>query len=329
VSGDWQQQLREAFSDPLALLAHAGLDPGRLPYRVDPGASGFRTLVPRAFADLIERGEPFDPLLRQVLPLAEESGAPVPGFVPDPLGERDALEARGLIRRFAGRALVVATGVCAVNCRYCFRRHFPYPELALRRGDWSALVEAVRRDDTLREVILSGGDPLMIPDAELEELLGAFAAIPHVRGLRIHTRLPVVLPDRVTQRLVTALGELAVPTAVVLHVNHARELSPALRVAASRLGRAASALLNQSVLLRGVNDSPEELERLSWALLDSRVLPYYLHLLDPATGTAHFRVPAAEARQIEHELRRRLPGYLVPRFVRDGPELEFKAPLAT
>lgn len=323
---DWQQQLREAYTSPRGLLEHLGLAPDALPYRVDLSGGGFRTLVPRAFAERMAPGDPFDPLLRQVLPLAVEADE-VPGFGPDPLGEQGALAGPGMIRRFAGRALVVATGACAVNCRYCFRRGFPYADLGLRRSERDRLVAEVRRDTSLHEVILSGGDPLVLPDADLADLLGGLAAVDHVRGLRIHTRVPVVLPDRVTDRLLETLSGLSVPAVVVLHANHPRELGPGVRSAAARLAGAVTALLNQSVLLAGVNDSADVLEGLSWALLSCGVLPYYVHLLDAAAGTAHFEVGRAEAAVIEGELRRRLPGYLVPRFVRDGPDLEFKTPI--
>jgi EF-P beta-lysylation protein EpmB len=284
-------------------------------------------LVPCGYAALMEPGNPDDPLLRQVLPLPVE-GEPNPGFSLDPVGDRRAALAPGLLQKYRGRALMVSTPACAIHCRYCFRRHYPYAHQALSADGGAAAIAAIAADPTITEVILSGGDPLMLDDETLAALIGALSAIPHLERLRIHTRLPVVLPARITPQLCQVLVQTRLRLVVVIHANHPRELSAAAGGALDRLRGIGAVLLNQSVLLRGVNDAPDTLSDLSVRLFHYSVLPYYLHLLDRVQGAAHFEVPEEEASRIMSALRVRLPGYLVPRLVREEAGTATKIPIA-
>jgi len=310
----WQRELAAAVRDVDELCRLLGLDVAELP----AAAAGFPLLVPRGFVARMRPRDPRDPLLLQVLPTAAEDRL-VPGFTADPLQERAALAAPGLVHKYAGRALLLAAPGCAVNCRYCFRREFPYAESGATRTGTEAAVEAIARDDTLHEVILSGGDPLLLDDARLAELVARLEAIPHVRRLRIHTRLPIVLPSRVTESLTDLLRMTRLATVVVVHANHPAELDGDVAAVVFKLARAGAILLNQAVLLAGVNDSADVLAALSERLVDLRIVPYYLHLLDRVQGTAHFEVDEADARLLIDALRRRLPGYAVPRLARELP----------
>jgi len=269
----------------------------------------------------MRRGDLADPLLRQVLPIDDERRATA-GYSADPLQEANASRAPGLIQKYHGRALLIVTGACAVHCRYCFRRNFPND--AHRQDISFPALDAVANDPSLNEVILSGGDPLMLKDTPLRTLVGRLERIPHVRRLRIHTRLPVVIPHRVTADLLAMLAERTKPMTVVVHVNHANEIDGDLGRAIERIASTGVTLLNQSVLLAGVNDDADELTSLSERLHTFGALPYYLHLLDRVTGTAHFDVPEARARALVGEVTRRLPGYLVPRLAREVPGHEAK-----
>jgi EF-P beta-lysylation protein EpmB len=316
-SGDWRRILAEAVTDVDELLRLVELDHGALPATPD-APRGFQVRVPRGFIARIRRGDPHDPLLRQVLPVAAENRA-VPGFSDDPLAELAQPPTDGVLHKYSGRALVLVTGACAVHCRYCFRRHVPFEEWVLSGDDYDEPVARVAADPSLHEVILSGGDPLVLPDARLEVLARRLVAPPHVRRLRIHTRLPIVLPQRVDTALTTWIASLDVPVVVVVHVNHANEIDRDVRRAMAALGAAGALLLNQAVLLAGVNDSANAVADLSEALLEVGVLPYYLHLLDPVAGAAHFEVPESLARELMRDVAARLPGYLVPRLVREVP----------
>ncbi len=317
----WQTELAQALTRSEELLFRLGLDPAATP----AAASTFPLRVPLSYLARMRPGEPADPLLRQVLPVAEEDRE-VPGFARDPVGDLGASTAPGLLRKYAGRALLLVTGACPVHCRYCFRRHFPYGEHAGRPA-WEAALAQVSADDSIREVILSGGDPLTVSDDRLAALVHRIAAIPHVRRLRLHTRTPIVLPSRVDEPLLTWLGDCPLSTIVVLHANHPAEIDAAVASAARRLSGAGVVLLNQAVLLRGVNDDAETLAALGERLLDVGVLPYYLHQLDRVQGAAHFEVDDARARALVAALRGRLPGYLVPRLVREVEGAPSKLPL--
>jgi EF-P beta-lysylation protein EpmB len=311
----WQSELAQAISSPEELLTALRLDHGLLqPARV--AASVFRLRVPRNYVARMRVGDPADPLLRQVLPIGSEL-EDAADYVTDPLGEHAALRAPGLLQKYRGRALIITTSACAVHCRYCFRREFPYSEQTTDAPRWSAALAEIGRDSSIEEVLLSGGDPLSLSDARLKSLTDALATIPHVRRLRVHTRQPIVLPSRVDEGLHGWLRSVRMPTVFVLHANHPNELSDDVRAACEKLKTSGVTLLNQSVLLRGVNDNVDVLAELSRRLFDAGVLPYYLHVLDRVRGAAHFEVPETEAQVIAGELAARLPGYLVPRLVRE------------
>ena len=311
----WQAELAEAISSPEELLSTLSLDPGLLP-AAHKAAAAFRLRVPRSYVARMRAGDPTDPLLRQVLPVDRELDE-VPDFVADPLGEHAALRAPGLLQKYRGRALMITTSACAVHCRYCFRREFPYSAQTSESPRWRAALSEIGLDSSLEEVILSGGDPLSLSDARLKSLTDALATIPHVRRLRVHTRQPVVLPSRVDEGLLGWLKTLKIPMVFVLHVNHPNEIDADVRGACEKLRAAGVTLLNQTVLLRGVNDDVDVLAELSRRLFDVGVLPYYLHVLDHVRGAAHFEVPQAEAQAIAGQLAGRLSGYLVPRLVRE------------
>lgn len=329
----WQQHWREAIRDPQALLRALGLEAlaGRVS-RAGPAPDGsapnghFPLRVPRGFVARMRHGDAGDPLLRQVLPLDEEDRI-VPGFALDAVGDAAARAGSGLLRKYRGRALLVATGSCAIHCRYCFRRHFPYAEETAARGGWRETVQAIRDDTDIDEVILSGGDPLSLASSKLAELTDALAGVAHLKRLRIHTRLPIVLPERVDTGLVAWLRALPWPVTVVVHANHANEFDAPVDAAMAALRGAGATLLNQAVLLRGVNDDVDSLAALSERGFAAGVLPYYLHQLDRVAGTAHFEVDDARARALHAALAARLSGYLVPRLVREVAGDPGKRPL--
>jgi EF-P beta-lysylation protein EpmB len=321
----WQRAWRDALRDPRELLALLGLE-SLAASMSDEAAAGFPLRVPHAFVARMRHGDPADPLLRQVLPVLDEERV-VPGFALDAVGDGAARAARGVIRKYHGRALLVATGACAVHCRYCFRRHFPYAEETAAAEGWREAVAAIAADPSIDEVILSGGDPLALATPKLAELTDALASIAHLRRLRIHTRLPIVLPERVDAPLLDWLRALPWPVAVVVHANHANEFDAGVDAAMGALRGAGATLLNQAVLLRGVNDAVDALAALSERAFAAGVLPYYLHQLDRVAGTAHFEVPDARARELHAALAARLSGYLVPRLVREIPGDTGKRPL--
>ncbi|NUS60663.1 MAG: EF-P beta-lysylation protein EpmB [Lysobacter sp.] len=326
ASADWRHQWRDAVRDPRELLSLLGLE--ALASRIsDAAAAQFPMRVPRSFVARMRHGDPHDPLLRQVLPIDDEDRI-VPGFDLDAVGDVAARTAHGVLQKYRGRALLVATGSCAVHCRYCFRRHFDYAGDTAAAGNWREAVARIAEDSTIEEVLLSGGDPLSLATPKLAELTDALAAIPHIRRLRIHTRLPIVLPDRVDDALVAWLRALPWPVVVVVHANHANEFDASVDAAMARLRGAGAMLLNQAVLLRGVNDDVEALADLGMRGLAAGVLPYYLHQLDRVQGSAHFEVDDATALDLHRALRARTSGYLVPRLVRELPGDTGKRPLA-
>lgn len=321
----WQQRWREAVSDPLELLGM--LDLAQHAATLLPGAdTGFALRVPRGFIARMRRGDPADPLLLQVLPRAAELGD-VSGFSLDAVGDIAARATPGVLHKYHGRALLIATGSCAVNCRYCFRRHFPYAEQAAPAYRWRRALDYLRGDTSISEVILSGGDPLSLSTPKLAEFTDALVTIPHIRRLRIHSRLPIVLPERIDAEFCAWLGALPLQRVMVLHVNHPNEIDGAVLDACGALRAAGATVLNQAVLLRGVNDSAETLCALSERLFDGGVLPYYLHQLDRVAGAAHFEVDDAHALALLRALRERLPGYLVPRLVREIAGAPYKLPV--
>jgi EF-P beta-lysylation protein EpmB len=322
----WKSALAGAIRDPDELVDILGL-PASLRAAARAAARRFPLVAPRDFIARMRPGDPGDPLLRQVLPLAEEEESR-PGFGPDPVGDREATVLPGLLRKYSGRALLVAAPACAIHCRYCFRRHFSYGDVPRGVPAWDDALTALAADSGIREVILSGGDPLILDDTILERLVRKLAAIEHIERLRVHTRLPVVLPARVTKHLLEWLRGTRLTPLVVVHVNHPDELEGSCPRALGRLIEAGIPVLNQAVLLRGVNDSAETLRRLSERLISLRVMPYYLHQLDRVRGAAHFEVEEQRGVEILAELERRLPGYAVPRYVREVPGAPGKVPVA-
>ncbi|MFN0060869.1 MAG: EF-P beta-lysylation protein EpmB [Planctomycetota bacterium] len=311
----WKQSLGDAIRDIDTLLDALGL-PRELATGARAAAVRFPLVVPRDYLQRMRRGDASDPLLRQVLPLDAEL-VEAPEFRADPVGDLAAGLEAGVLKKYDGRVLLIASGTCAVNCRFCFRREYPYASAPHSLAAWRRALEQVDADGTIREVILSGGDPLVLPDSLLAGLAREIAAIPHVRRLRIHTRLPIVLPDRVTPELVSSIASTRLRPIVVVHANHPNELVGACVEALRALVAAGFTVLNQAVLLAGVNDDADTLVELCERLIDLRVLPYYLHQLDKVRGAAHFEVPEARGLEIVAELRRRLPGYAVPRYVRE------------
>src|SRR5680860_726037 len=309
----WQTELAEAISDPAELLRRLRLDSALLP-AARRAVRLFPLRAPLSYVARMKPGDPDDPLLRQVLPLDIEC-EDARGFVADPVGDLRAMPVPGLLHKYHGRVLLIATGACAVHCRYCFRRHFPYGDARPSADSWRPALDYIAADHSIREVILSGGDPLSLNDRRLSELVARIEAINHVQRLRIHTRQPVVLPARVDDALLEWLCETRLDKIVVVHVNHANELDTTVIGALNRFKTADVTLLNQSVLLRGVNDSVAALRGLSEALFTAGVLPYYLHLLDRVQGAAHFDVSVERGLELIDNLNDSLPGYLVPRLV--------------
>ena len=325
VASRWQQLWRQAIRDPGELLARLDLQPAALGVS-EAALQQFALRVPEGFVARMRPGDPADPLLRQVLPIDAEM-RPAEGFGFDAVGDGAAKKATGVIQKYRGRALLVATGSCAINCRYCFRRHFDYGAENAARGGWREAVQAIADDPDIDEVILSGGDPLSLATHKLAELTDALRGITHLRRLRIHTRLPIVLPERVDDELIAWLAGLPWPLAVVVHANHANEFDAGVDAAMTRLRATGAQLLNQAVLLRGVNDDVDALQALSERSFAAGVLPYYLHQLDRVQGVAHFEVDDATAKALVRALTARLSGYLVPRLVRELPGDPSKRPL--
>lgn len=311
----WRNELRHAIRSSRALLDLLQIEGMESLDQPD-----FPVLVPRNFAARMQPGNESDPLLRQVLALGDELHE-VEGFSKDPLAETDVVQvgspAPGLMHKYAGRALLITTAGCAINCRYCFRRHFPYADHRDQRHQRA--LQAIRQDQSIREVILSGGDPLLLDDQALHALVRALADISHVQRIRIHSRIPIVLPERVTAQLVDILKSTRLRVIMVVHSNHANELDSSTARALSTLQATGLWLLNQSVLLKGVNDTVESLTALSEKLFDQGVHPYYLHMPDHVAGTAHFYVEDTIALQLHQGMQAQLPGYLVPKLVREVP----------
>lgn len=315
----WQTLLARSVTRPETLLQRLGLDPGLYAEGAHTGHAAFPVRVPEPWLARIRHGDPDDPLLRQVLPLADE-GEPRSGFISDPLQENEATAAPGLIRKYRSRALLMVTGQCAINCRYCFRRHFPYEDHRLTPAQRLAVIRTLTESPEINEVILSGGDPLAVNDRLLAQWSSALSSVPSLTRLRIHSRLPVVIPQRVDQSLLDWIERTRLDVVMVVHINHPAEIDDDVCHAMARLRAAGVTLLNQSVILSGVNDHPDTLQNLSEALFTAGILPYYLHAFDPVAGAHHFDVSDDRAREMVRELQARLPGYLVPRLVREVPD---------
>lgn len=320
----WQIALRDAIDDPAELLRLLELDPA---LAARSATQDFALRVPRGFVARMRKGDPNDPLLRQVLPQHAER-VPATGFTTDAVGDLHSNRQGGILHKYRGRALLITTGACAIHCRYCFRRHFPYDEINASRHAWREALDQLAADASIEEIILSGGDPLSLSDRRLAALAEALDGITHLRRLRIHTRLPIVLPERIDAALMRWLTGGRLTRVMVIHANHAQELDGMVQHALLRLSDSGITLLNQSVLLRDINDDAEVLANLSERLFECRVMPYYLHLLDRVQGAAHFETNETQAAAILRALASRLPGYLVPRLVREVQGQPYKLPVA-
>jgi EF-P beta-lysylation protein EpmB len=333
----WQREMAAAIRSVDELLQRVGLNPDDSDVRrllISAGIEGadtdtlrrFPVLVPENFLARMKSGDPHDPLLRQVLPLAAESTV-VDGFVADAVGDLDARRTPGVLQKYAGRVLLIATSACAIHCRYCFRRDYPYAEEPRRLQDWQPALDEIASDISITEVIFSGGDPLMLNDARLQALCSAIDQIPHVERIRFHTRLPIVLPSRVTPELIALLTGLRTQPIMVVHVNHGNELVGDSVGALRMLVRSGIPVLNQAVLLAGINDQLDVLETLCRRLINIGAMPYYLHQLDRVSGTAHFEADREKGQRLIQQLAARLPGYAVPRFVQEISGEPNKTPL--
>jgi len=322
----WQQQMQQMIRDPEQLFKRLGLDIAARPELIG-ALKQFPLRVTEAFVAKMQPGNWSDPLLLQILPQAQET-EPQPNFIDDPLAELDANPAPGLIHKYRGRVLLITSSACAVHCRYCFRRNFPYSDNNPSQKDWQQALDYIAEHPEIHEVILSGGDPLATSDDYLDKLISRIANIPHVETLRIHTRLPLVLPARITPDLIKVLTKHRLHTVMVIHCNHTNELDDASADALKSLRDANIHLLNQTVLLKGINDRAEILIKLSRRLFETGVMPYYLHVLDKVRGASHFDVPESTAQTLMREVLASLPGYLVPRLVREDPHASSKRPLA-
>ncbi len=321
----WQQTLSSLITDPKELLTLLDLDLTLLPKAVT-AAHYFPFKVSRSFISRMQKGNPEDPLLKQILPLDLELKE-VEGYQKDPLAEKQANPVPGLLHKYHGRVLITFSSACAIHCRYCFRRHFPYEENNTGRLGWEKIIDYIRQDITISEVILSGGDPLTASDMALAQFIELLAELKQIKRVRIHTRLPIVLPERITLQLIKAIVRPPLKTIFVLHTNHAREIDADMIEALELFRYSSVTLLNQSVLLKGVNDDAATLCELSEALFAAGVLPYYLNMLDKVSGAAHFTVEAARAKALHQAMRYRLPGYLVPKLVYEEAGAQAKIPL--
>lgn len=317
-SEHWQKQLADVISGPEELLSALNLS--HLDHQgAALGHKDFPLRVPKAFVNRMNKGDPQDPLLRQVMPLEEETWI-APGYLQDPLEEQKANTSPGIIHKYGSRVLLIAATACAVHCRYCFRRHFPYADNRIAGALRQTSIDYLKAHKHINEVILSGGDPLVLKDRQIDQLLSEIERISHIKRVRFHTRLPVVIPSRMTHTLVKRLASSRLKMIMVIHCNHAQELDESVAGGIAKLHQQGLWVLNQSVLLKGVNDDIHRLVELSERLHDIHVMPYYLHLLDKVQGAQHFEVPLEQALRLHHELKAHLPGFLVPKLVREIPD---------
>jgi len=315
IESSWQQQYKESIIDIEVLCNALELQAKQLDFSIKANQQ-FPLRAPWSYVQRMQKADAKDPLLLQVLPLALEDKQTI-GFQSDPVGDLASSVSPGLLQKYHGRVLLLATSRCAIHCRYCFRRHFPYASQNPRFDAWQSAIEQIAKDPSIQEVILSGGDPLVIEDDELAKLVSQLECIPHVKRLRLHTRLPVVIPARITKKLLDWISNTSLKTIMVLHINHPNEINKELRHSLQLLVKNGCLLLNQSVLMKNINDKAETLIQLSEALFANEILPYYLHLLDKVQGAAHFEVSEPDAVSLMHDVAASLPGYLVPRLTRE------------
>jgi len=321
----WQTALINAVTDPKELLEILALDS----HWLEPAVAAsklFPLKVPREFITRMQKGDPYDPLLQQILPIGAEF-AQIEHYTEDPLQEKNANPVPGLLHKYYGRVLLTITGACAINCRFCFRRHFPYAENNPGTAGWNQVFDYIAKDPSITEVLLSGGDPLAVSDGTLRHFIERLAAIPHVKRVRVHSRLPIVVPERITTELLEWMTATRLQTILVTHCNHPQEINGAVTAALRRL--TGIPLLNQSVLLKGINDQAAVLIALSESLFAAGVHPYYLHFKDKTQGTAHFEVPLEQAKALHRQMQQKLPGYLVPKLVVEEPGEPAKTSIIT
>ena len=323
---NWQSQLSDLITDPAELLSLLNLSTEQLLSGAILASQEFKLRVPRAFVEKIEKANPADPLLLQVLPhhLELEDHA---GFVTDPLGEEEANQQPGVLHKYKSRFLLTLTGACAVHCRYCFRRHFPYQENLPKNNDWINIKEYIESQPDINEIILSGGDPLTLSNRKLQLWIERLESIHQIKYLRIHSRVPIVIPSRIEDEFISILKKSRLRIILVIHSNHASELDDYTCSKLRELTNNKITLLNQAVLLKGVNDSVDVLTDLSYKLFDTGVMPYYLHVLDKVKGAHHFDSNTQDIQDIYTEVLANLPGYLVPKLVREIAGENNKTPL--
>lgn len=323
---NWQTQLSELVTDSSELLDILHLSPEQLLSGAILASQQFKLRVPRAFLEKIEKGNPFDPLLLQILPHHLEL-EDHPHFVTDPLGEEQANQQPGVLHKYKSRFLLTLTGACAVHCRYCFRRHFPYQENLPKNDDWLNIKNYLESQPDINEVILSGGDPLTLSNRKLKLWIDRLESIEQLKYLRIHSRVPIVIPNRIDEEFISILKNSRLRVILVVHSNHPKELDHFTCRKINALVKENITVLNQAVLLNGVNDSVEILSELSYKLFDTGIMPYYLHVLDKVKGAHHFDLSAIHIDQIYKALLANLPGYLVPKLVREIAGEKNKTPL--
>lgn len=319
----WQQEMKQAIRSSLGLCEFLKIPPTA----INVEENDFPVFVPRSFAARMNPGDPADPLLLQVIAQSQES-LPIEGYEKDPNGEATAVLAAGVLRKYSSRALMITSGACAVHCRYCFRRHYPYSDSPSGLEQWQSSLQAIAQDTNIEEVILSGGDPLVLSDQSIGQLLSALADIPHVKHVRFHTRTPVIIASRMTSTLLRHLKSTRLKVWFVIHSNHANELDGEVLAGLSKLHQIGIPVLNQAVLLRRVNDNEDALYALCKRLIDAQITPYYLHQLDEVAGAAHFYVSPDRGRELISAIRKRLPGYAVPRYVKEIAGEQSKTVLA-
>ncbi|EPW4224724.1 EF-P beta-lysylation protein EpmB [Acinetobacter baumannii] len=323
---NWQSQLSDLITDPLELLNLLELSTDQLLSGAILASEKFKLRVPRAFVGKMNAKDPLDPLLLQVLPHHLELEEH-PEFVTDPLGEEATNQLPGVLHKYKSRFLLTLTGACAVHCRYCFRRHFPYQENLPKNEDWLNIKNYIESNPDINEVILSGGDPLTLSNRKLALWLERLSSLKQVKILRIHSRVPIVIPNRIDEELISLLKNSRLRIILVVHSNHASELDDFTCSKLLQLSEHHITVLNQAVLLKGVNDSAQTLTDLSYRLFEARVMPYYLHVLDKVKGAQHFDLIPSEIDAIYQDVLASLPGYLVPKLVREIAGEKNKTPL--
>ncbi len=312
----WQEQLKDTVNNIDTLCAALDLNPSTLNLNINPK---FPIRVPKAYLNKISKNNPLDPLLLQVLPLNQELHI-TPNYCQDPLNEHKFLKAPGLIHKYKNRVLLTLTSACGIHCRYCFRQNFPYSENIIPNKNRQLQLDYIKNNSHINEIILSGGDPLCVNNKYLDNLFTDLSQIDHIKTIRFHSRMPIIIPDRIDTGFIDVLNNhKKFKIVLVTHCNHPNELDDTIKAKMELLIKNNITLLNQSVLLKNINNCPDILTNLSNKLFDYRIIPYYLHLLDKVQGVGHFDVDINEVKQIMHKVQSNLPGYLVPKLVREIP----------